>query len=132
LEEYQEGVRKGYKVVGLHDATLTSSVVGESNGLPFFKSEITFTNNGVPMVARILVIQHHDRTYTASAIAEARPLDAGRALTASLIDGIEIDGEPIRDTRSRFGIWPLLGAACATLFLAYVGYRSLRPHRGRI
>ncbi len=130
LEEYREGVAKGYRAVGLTDASLSNSVVGESNGLPFFTSEITFSNNGAPMVAKILVIRHHDRTYTTSAIAEAKPLEAGRTVVVQLIDGVEVDGALVRDTRATIGIWPLIAAACAALFLAYVGFKSVRPRRG--
>ncbi len=131
LEEYREGVAKGYQAVGLTDATLQNSVVGESNGLPFFTSEITFSTKGTPMVAKILVVQHYDRTYTASAIAEATPLDSGRALVAPLIDDIEVDGALIRNTRAQFAIWPLIGAVCAALFLVYAAYKSVRPRRPR-
>jgi hypothetical protein len=84
-------------------------------------------NKDTPMVARILVVQYHDRTYTASAIAEAKPLEHGRALIAPLIDGIEVDGELVRDTRGVVSVWTLIGATCAVLLLAYVGYRSVRP-----
>lgn len=130
LEEYRAGVAQGYRAVGLTDATLSGSAVGESDGLPFFASEVTFTNNGTPMVARILVVQYHDRTYTTSAIAEATPLEAGRAAIAPLIDGIEIDGHLIRNTRSTISAWTLIGAACAALLLAYVALRSVRPRKG--
>jgi hypothetical protein len=129
LEEYREGVTKGYQAVGLTDATLQNSIVGESNGLPFFTSEITFSTKGTPMVAKILVVQHYDRTYTASAIAEAKPLESGRALVTPLIDGIEVDGALIRDTTTPATLWPLLGAGCAALFLLYVAYKSVRPRR---
>jgi hypothetical protein len=129
LEEYREGVERGYRAVGLSDATLSSSVVGESQGLPFFTSEITFTNSRAPMVARILIVQYHDRTYTASAISEATSLEAGRALIGPLIDGIEVDGQLVRDDRPSRRVWPLLGAACAALFLGYVGCRYVRPKK---
>ena len=128
LEEYEQGVAQGYTAVGLSDAKLSNSRVGESRGLPFFTTEIAFTNKKTPMVARMLVVQYHDRTYTASAIAEANPLEQGRALIAPLIDGIEVDGELVRDTRGAVSLWTLIGATCAVLFLAYVGYRSVRPH----
>lgn len=129
LEEYREGVAKGYRAVGLTDATLQNSIVGESNGLPFFASEITFSSKGTSMVAKILVVQHYDRTYTASAIAEAKSLESGRALVAPLIDGIEVDGALVRNTQAPLATWPLFGAACAALFLIYVAYKSVRPRR---
>jgi hypothetical protein len=132
LEEYQAGVTQGYRAVGLTDATLSSSIVGESNGLPFFTSEITFTNKGTSMVARILVVQHHDRTYTASAIAEATPLEEGRALISPLIGGIEVDGQLVRDTRPTTNVWSLIGGGIAVLFLAYVGWRSVRAQRATV
>lgn len=127
LEEYQKGVSQGYRAVGLSEATLSNSVVGESHGLPFFTSEVTFSNKGTPMVAKILILQHHDKTYTASAIAEASSLEAGRALAFPLIDGIEVDGNLVRDTRHSVGVWSLIGVTCAMLFLAYVVFRSVRP-----
>lgn len=129
LEEYREGVTKGYHAVGLTDATLQNSVVGESNGLPFFTTEITFSSKGTPMVAKILIVQHYDRTYTASAIAEANPLDSGRALVAPLIDGIEVDGAIVMNARSSLPFWPLIGAVGTALFLLYVAYKSVRPRR---
>lgn len=129
LEEYREGVTKGYQAVGLTDAKLQNSIVGESNGLPFFTSEITFSTKGTPMVAKILVVQHYDRTYTASAIAEATPPESGRAMVTPLIDGIEVDGALVRDTRTPAALWPLIGAGCAALFLLYVAYKSVRPRR---
>lgn len=129
LAEYEQGVAQGYKAVGLSDAKLSASHVGESHGLPFFTTEIAFTNKGTPMVARILVVQYHDRTYTASAITEAKPLEEGRALIAPLIEGIEVDGKLVRDTRGPVSVWTIIGAACALLFLLYVGFRSVRPSR---
>ena len=131
LEEYQQGVAQGYRAVGLSDATLSDSMVGESHGLPFFTTEVTFSNKGTPMVARILVVQHHDITYTASAIAEAKPLDAGRASIAPLIEGVEVDGNLVRNTRGNVNPWTLLGATLAALLLVYVGFRSARPRLAR-
>ena len=130
LEEYREGITRGYRMVGLNDATLSNSVVGESNGLPFFSTEITFTNQNTPMVAKVLVVQYHDRTYTTSAIAEASPLETGRAAIAPLIDGIEVDGELVRDTRVTKSVLPLIGLGCAALVLVWVGLRSVRPRKG--
>ena len=130
LQEYEQGVAQGYRAVGLSDAVPSQSAVGESHGIPFFTSEITFSNQGAPMIARILVVQYHDRTYTASAIAEANPLEEGRARLAPLIDGIEVDGEVVRDTRYTLGTWPLLGALCGALLLAYIAFRSVRPRQG--
>ncbi len=129
LEEYREGIARGYQTVGLSDATLSSSIIGESKGGPFFSSEITFTNQGTPMIAKILVIHHHDRTYTASAIAEATPPEAGRALIAPLIDGIEVDGDLVQDTKSQMTVWATIGAICACLPLAYIGFRRARARR---
>lgn len=117
-------------MVGLNEATLSNSVVGESNGLPFFSTEITFTNQNTPMVAKVLVVQYHDRTYTTSAIAEANPLETGRAALAPLIDGIEVDGELVRDTRVTKSVLPLIGLGCAALVLVWVGLRSVRPRKG--
>jgi hypothetical protein len=106
-------------------------MVGESHGLPFFTTEVTFSNKGTPMVARILVVQYHDITYTASAIAEATPLEAGRASIAPLIEGIEVDGNLVRNTRGTVNPWTLLGATLAALLLVYVGFRSARPRLAR-
>ena len=129
LAEYEQGVAQGYKAVGLSDTKLSDSRVGQSRGLPFFTTEIAFTNKGTPMVARILVVQYHDRTYTASAIAEAKQLEEGRALIAPLIEGIELDGELVRDTRGPTSVWTIIGATSALLFLVYIGVRSVRTRR---
>jgi len=125
-EQYREGVARGYQAVGLTDATLSNSVTGESHGVPFFTSEVTFTNNGTPMIARILIVQYHDRTYTASAIATANPLEVGRALVAPLIDGIEVDGQLVRDTRPPVSTWGIVGAVCAALLLTFIVVRRRR------
>jgi hypothetical protein len=122
-EQYREGVARGYQAVGLTDATLSSSVTGESHGLPFFTSEVTFTNNGAPMIARILIVQYHDRTYTASAIATADPLEAGRALITPLIDGIEVDGQLVRDTRPPVNILNIVGAVFTAALLTFIVLR---------
>lgn len=92
LAEYEEGIRRGYQSVGLTDAQLSGASVGESNGIPFFTSEVFFTNNGRAMAARILVIQLHDRTYTASAV--GYPTPNGSELRA-LIGTIHVEGKPI-------------------------------------
>lgn len=97
LAEYKEGIRKGYESVGLTDATLSDAAVGESNGVPFFTSEVTFTNNTTPMSARILVLQLHDRTYTVSAVGKAIP---GSLELKRLIEGVSVDGVELNLHRS--------------------------------
>jgi len=129
-DQYREGVARGYQAVGLTDAVLSNSVTGESHGLPFFTSEVTFTNNGTPMVARILIVQYHDRTYTASAIATADPLESGRAEVTPLIDGIEVDGQLIRDTRPPLNIFGMVFAVCTAALLTFIVLRRTTA-RGR-
>ena len=92
LTEYEEGIRRGYQSVGLTDARLSGASVGESDGVPFFTSEVFFTNNSRAMNAHILVIQLHDRTYTASAVGYASPNGSG---LRALIGAIHVDGKAI-------------------------------------
>jgi hypothetical protein len=92
LAEYEEGIRRGYQSVGLTDAQLSGTSVGESNGVPFFTSEVFFTNNNRSMAAHILVIQLHDRTYTASAVGYAVP---NNSELQGLIGTIHVEGKTI-------------------------------------
>jgi hypothetical protein len=92
LEQYIEGITKGYATVGLGDARLSNSETGEIEGIPFFSSDVRFTSNGTPMAARILVLQLYDRTYTASAIHRADAADFSPTLLSSLTEGITIEG----------------------------------------
>jgi hypothetical protein len=92
LAEYIEGITKGYNTVGLTDAKLSNSEAGELSGIPFFSSDVRFTSNGTPMAARILVLQLHDRTYTASAINRADAPDFSQTALSDLTESITIEG----------------------------------------
>lgn len=92
LEQYVEGITKGYNTVGLNDAKLSNSEAGEIEGVPFFSSDVRFTSSGTPMAARILVLQLHDRTYTASAIHRADAPDFNPAALSDLTESITVEG----------------------------------------
>ena len=92
LEQYVEGVTKGYNTVGLTDTKLSNSEAGEIEGIPFFSSDVRFTSSGTPMAARILVLQVHDRTYTASAIHRADVPDFSPAALSALTESITVEG----------------------------------------
>ena len=100
LEQYVEGVTRGYTTVGLSDAKLSNSEVGEIQGVPFFSADVRFTNDGASMAARILVLQVHDRTYTASAIGRADAADFAPTSLSSLTESLTIDGLSSSSTRT--------------------------------
>jgi hypothetical protein len=92
LDQYVEGVTKGYNTVGLTDTKLSNSEAGEIEGVPFFSSDVRFTSNATPMAARILVLQVHDRTYTASAIHRADAADFTPQALSGLTESITVEG----------------------------------------
>ena len=92
LAQYVEGVTKGYNTVGLTDTKLSNSEAGEIEGVPFFSSDVRFTSNATPMAARILVLQVHDRTYTASAIHRADAADFTPDALSGLTESITVEG----------------------------------------
>lgn len=126
LAEYEEGIRKGYQGVGLTDARLSGPSVGESNGLPFFATEVFFTNESRAMAARILVVQLHDRTYTASAVGYAKPdsSELRELIGAILVEGWAIDLSARPPSR-----WPqILGVILLVLSLgALYQWTQKRP-----
>jgi hypothetical protein len=128
LAEYEEGIRRGYEGVGLTDARLSGAAIGESNGLPFFTTEVFFTNNARAMAAQILVVQLHDRTYTASAVGYAKP---GDSELRNLIGTILIEGTAIDlAARPPFRWQPIAAGVLATLaigLLYQLGRKRVAP-----
>ena len=117
LGEYQEGIKRGYQSVGLSDATLSESIIGDSQGIPFFTSEVSFSNAGVAMKARILVLQLHDRTYTASAVGRAQ---ADLPVLQELIRGIEVEGHPLDLQREKDAFLSTLATVIGVTFALLV------------
>lgn len=125
LSEYEEGIKRGYQSVGLADARLSDSEVGRSDGIPFFTSEVSFTNAGTAMKARILVLQLHDRTYTASAVGRSMP---GSSELLDLIHGIQVDGVPLELSGKDEGLTGIIftGIGVALTLLVAALWRKLR------
>lgn len=126
LAEYREGISRGYQSVGLTDARLSGETVGEAHGMPFFTSDVFFTNNGQAMAARILVVQLHDRTYTMSAVGLAKPEgdELKKLIQAIAIEGhtLPLNGQPSRTLY-------LIGGAVIVLAALWFTYWWRRPDR---
>ena len=127
LSEYIEGITKGYATVGLTDAKLSNSEAGESNGIPFFSSDVRFTSSGAPMAARILVLQLHDRTYTASAINRADAPDFNPTALSDLTEGITVEGaSAFQNTSESASYRTILQGFLVFLLVVFVAVRFLR------
>jgi hypothetical protein len=120
LVEYEEGIKRGYQSVGLSDATLSESGTGESQGVPYFTSEVSFTNAGIAMKARILVLQLHDRTYTVSAVGRAA-LDL--PVLKEFIEGIEVEGRPLNLHRKSDGPLKMMAVGISIAVILLRGRR---------
>ena len=126
LEQYVEGVTRGYTTVGLTDAKLSNSEVGEIQGIPFFSSDVRFTNEGTPMAARILVLQVHDRTYTASAIDRADAPNFTPATLSNLTESLTVEGLAASSTRTGEPSYTALLLGFLLVIIVAYGVRRLR------
>lgn len=129
LEQYVEGVTRGYTTVGLTDAKLSNSEVGEIQGVPFFSSDVRFTNDGASMAARILVLQVHDRTYTASAIGRADAPNFTPTSLADLTESLTVEGAS--PSSSQAGERSYTALLLGFLLVIIVAYGVLRLRKGK-